>query len=128
VCVACDSGPYPVSDRELGPFDINALRSRCKRHNQLKYDMCRTCYEHFGSPTIDTPTVRRLARLLPSLPTRVRDGEKAWNIEDISLDNDLMWARQGEMEYAWLADMRRLSLAERASVLGLADSYWTPTD
>lgn len=88
--------------------------------------MCRQCFVHFGSPTVNTPEVRRLAKILAELPARVRDGDRAYNIDDAAIDNALMWARWSDAEYDWFVDMRRLSLLERASILGLADGFWGP--
>jgi hypothetical protein len=88
--------------------------------------MCRTCYDYFGAPSIDTPEVRRLASILPTLAERLRDEQNAWDLQDIVIDKDLMWARWPDREYNYLADMRMLTLAERASVVGLAYGYWVP--
>jgi hypothetical protein len=47
-----------------------------------------------------------------------------WNIEDVHLDGCLAWAHLPEREWIWITSMRRLSLAERGSVLALIAGYW----
>lgn len=66
---------------------------------KLSQCMCRRCYDGFGSPAIDTADIRRLAQSQVSLSSRFRDEERAWDVEDAALDNDLMGTRWSEPEY-----------------------------
>lgn len=89
--------------------------------------MCLTCYNALGSPQVDNTEVRRLTAAAADLRSnRVNDLIKEWNVEDVHLDGCLAWPNLPEREWIWITSMRRLSLAERASVLALIAGYWRP--
>jgi hypothetical protein len=87
--------------------------------------MCQTCYNALGSPRLDNEDVRRMAAAAADLRSnRVNELIQEWNIEDVHLDGCLAWAHLPEREWIWITSMRRLSLAERGSVLALIAGYW----
>jgi hypothetical protein len=89
--------------------------------------MCQTCYIALGTPQEDIPAVRRLtAAAADPRSNRVNDLIQEWNIENVHLDGCLAWPHLPEREWIWITSMRRLSLAERGSVLALIAGYWRP--
>src|SRR5688572_21827631 len=92
--------------------------------------MCHDCYEEFGSPKLDSPSIREAAKLIQALDEHHSTGGMAhivtddWNLEDPYIDmclkedpNDL---DNGVYSIPVLKALRALTVQERASALYMA--------
>lgn len=94
--------------------------------------MCKICYEDNKSPKKFSDKIHELAMeadaLRSSAPIEVvRD---YWGIEDKEVDDMLLVAYSAEeadpQAVHWLEQMLHLTVAQRASVLGLVHQTWIP--
>lgn len=94
--------------------------------------MCQSCWEEYGSPTIDTPQVREMASRLEAEDPfgRFHIVVSDFNIED----EDIIFCRDDvprhypattEDQMTLANDLLAMSLEERAAALALADGYWS---
>jgi hypothetical protein len=95
--------------------------------------MCENCWHKEGSPAIETPKVRRLAADIRGFLKEFPGGGGLhivlddWNLKRAHI----RWCQREGQEYGWnaLADrvaaqMLKMSAAQRASALALAEDYW----
>jgi hypothetical protein len=104
--------------------------------------MCRDCYLHYGSPTIDNHKVRATAELIQQIHETNgggAGGDLHTLLDEWNIDGDLRWEREnllqriaGDPEYEelqvleiqCLALMEVMTIEERASALGLYWKHW----
>lgn len=93
--------------------------------------MCKACYEKGGSPTIDTPKVRNLARLIADfdcfVATPFYSVLQNWNVEDWVVER---CSDEAEWDEQWKASddfrelvrcLREATEAERHSAMYLSE-------
>ena len=114
------------------------------------HPVCIGCYREYGSPTVDTPIVRRMARLIVELYEEhgaCTGGNLHVQLDDWNIDGDESpW--DGWHSAEWIGkkysddvtDAQLLceqainklaiamTVAERASALGLAQEMWAPEE
>lgn len=104
--------------------------------------MCLACYEEYGSPKIDNPTVRAAAEAIGKVYDFADTGGNLhiaiddWNLDDDDLDfcgesiakNDVHEAPPDQLaaEGYCLGLLKAMSEDERASALAIHDGFWTP--
>lgn len=95
--------------------------------------MCYGCYRRHGAPKIDSLRIRKVAKLVDDLYEYEISGGNLhvvvddFNIEDRHLD---FCSTQpcDALETEIIGEMRRLTVRERASALGIQNGFWNPME